>query len=446
VTPADPEDSAGEVPGVSHPRAPLSVRSALGRLDPAARGDAWRAFAGSRALVLGAAALGATIFPFGEASHAAYPTIVHPFESWPLGDLLDFLFSPFIRGDAGWYLRIATEGYDPAGIGGVGASGRPAFFPVYPALLAGLGGFADLGAGVLAGCAISLLSLLGALYILHRLVTLELGPRIARATVLLVAFSPTAYFFSAPYTESLFLLESVGALYCARRGRWMAAGVLGALASGTRNLGVLLVVPLLLLYLYEDRRIGSPAELRRSGLGVLAPRRRLRSSILWLGLTPLGLVAYSLYLRADLGDAQAWRHAQAFFGRPDVVDPIEGIRRGTEAAIDALQGTAPDAFQFPIVLSFCFLVFAGVALVGVVRELPVAYGAYSLSLLLPPLCAPAVENPLGGFPRYALVAFPLFMWLGIVCERRRVTGGVVFAFGALLAILTAGFASHQELT
>ena len=55
--------------------------------------------------------------------------------------------------------------------------------------------------------------------LLHRLAALELGERDARGTVLLVAFVPTAVFFSAVYSESLFLLVSVGAFLAARHGR-----------------------------------------------------------------------------------------------------------------------------------------------------------------------------------------------------------------------------------
>lgn len=420
-------------------------RLLVDRLDPTAARDAWRAWAGSRLLVLAAAAIGAVLFPFGPTAQTASPVFTEPFGSWPLGDLLDFLLGPFIRWDAIWYVQIAHDGYTPDHLSGVTVDARPAFFPVYPMLARLLGGFAGVGAAVVVACAISLVALLATLYLLHRLVTLELGSSAARASVMLLAFSPVAYFLSAPYTESLFLLETVGAFYAARRGRWAVAGALGALASATRGVGVMLLVGLLLLYLYEDRRIGALAADVRRGIGRLGPRRRPGASILWLGLAPLGLVAYSVYLRAEVGDAQAWRHREGFFGRPDLVNPLEGIRRGTEAAFDALRGTAPDDLQFSIVFAWCVLVFALVALVGVFRTLPVAYGVYSLALLVPALCAPYVDAPLANLPRYYLVAFPLYVWLGYACERRGMTDRVVLGFAASLSVLTAGFATWQHV-
>jgi hypothetical protein len=404
------------------------VRRALDRLDPVARRDAWSAWAWSRLVVLAAAAIGATALPYGSASQAGYPGVVHPFGGGAFGELLDFLFSPFIRGDATWYLLIADQGYTPEDFGGGGVQGRPAFFPLYPMLIAGLGGFADLGLSVVVACVISLAALLGALYLLHRLTALELGEGAARATVRLLAFSPVAFFFSAPYTESLFLLLSVASLYAARRDRWALAGVLAALASATRNVGALLIVPLAIMYLYRDGRWVRP-----------------RPSLLWVALAPAGVAAFSAYLKAEVNDLQAWRHAQVHFGRPETVTPLETIDRHLDATVDAIGGSAPGELHLPIVLATCFLVFAAIAVVGVFRSLPIAYGAYSLCLLVPALTLPLNDNPLGGFPRYTLVVFPLFMWLGLRCERSGWTDRAVLGFTALLAVMAAAFASWQQV-
>ena len=57
---------------------------------------------------------------------------------------------------------------------------------------------------------------------------------------MLTAFAPMAFFFSAVYSESLYLALSVGLFLCARNGRWMWVGVLGALAGATRSTGLVL--------------------------------------------------------------------------------------------------------------------------------------------------------------------------------------------------------------
>ena len=376
--------------------------------------------------MLVAAVGGASLFPLSERSSSGFPPITHPFHEWPLGPVLDALFSPFIRGDASWYVLVAHEGYVDPGVQSEGlVQGRPAFFPLYPLLMRALGGFGSFGLAAIAGTLISLAALLGALYLLHRLTALELGPGPARAAVRLLAFAPVAYFLSAPYTESLFLLLTIGSVYAARRGSWAAAGLLAAAASGTRNVGALLVVPLALMYLREHGRPG--------------PR------MLWIALAPAGLVAFSAYLRSEVDDWQAWRHAQGNFGRPETVNPLEGMRQGVAAAWDVVAGTAPDDLRVPILLALAFLVFALVALVGAFRSLPPAYGAYSLALIVPALCLPALDNPLYGFPRYTLVAFPLFMWLGLRLDRAGLTDRAVAVCACLLAVLTAAWATWQPV-
>lgn len=56
---------------------------------------------------------------------------------------------------------------------------------------------------------------------------------------------PGVFFFAAPMTESLFLLQSLLSLYLARKKHWIAACLMGALAAFTRSVGLILFVPVL---------------------------------------------------------------------------------------------------------------------------------------------------------------------------------------------------------
>ncbi len=145
---------------------------------------------------------------------------------------------------------------------------------------------------------------------------LELGRRIAGATVWLLALFPAAVYFGAPYSESLFLLVSVGAFYAARTGRWAWAGALAAAASATRSAGLVLLVPLFLFWL-ESR-----------------PRRP--GALAWLALAPLGLAAYALHLGLAHGDALAFLDAQEAWFR-DFAGPFVGVWDGTTAAWDGVR-------------------------------------------------------------------------------------------------------------
>jgi hypothetical protein len=399
-----------------------------------------RAFLGSRLLVLVAAILGAELLSYGIGIRGADNGIVHPFGHGPLADAVDYVVSPLVRWDAKWYMRIAQNGYQPHL---EAIRGERAFFPVYPLLVRGLGGFAGAGAAVLAAIAVSLAAFAAGLRLLHRLAALDLGPRGADATVMLLAFAPAAYFFSAPYTESLFLLVTVGAFLAARQGRWALAGIAAALASGTRPTGALLIVPLAILYLYGPRADREPAPAREPGWRGLLPHYRVRPDILWLALAPAGVVGYSLYLRHSVGDALAWQHVQPLFGRTSAEWPTEALRQAGDAAFHAVKGDGLDPYRGPILVETAYLALAAVAVVGVFRRLPFAYGTYLVGALVLALYSPAYGEPLRSLPRLLLPVFPLTMWLASWTERRGITRPVVAASAVALVLLTAAFASWR---
>ena len=93
--------------------------------------------------------------------------------------------------DGGWYAAIAEQGYfNPP---------STSFFPLYPILI-WLG--THLGGGTAFwGVVVSMLSLLGALCFCYRIAEDLEDARVARATVLVLAFFPSAFFLNAVYTE-----------------------------------------------------------------------------------------------------------------------------------------------------------------------------------------------------------------------------------------------------
>src|SRR5215210_317854 len=157
--------------------------------------------------------------------------------------IADPVLAPLARWDSVWYLTIADSGYGDS-------SARVAFFPLYPLLIRAVGTVlgGSHAALLIASFVVSLAAFLAALALLHRLTELELGRRLARPTLLLLAVFPAAVYFGAPYSESLFLLLAVGAFYSARSGHWAWAGTCAALASGTRSAGLLLLIPLAMLW------------------------------------------------------------------------------------------------------------------------------------------------------------------------------------------------------
>jgi len=349
----------------------------------------------------------------------------------PLGAFGEALVAPAARWDAVWYLTIAEHGTDRT------RRARRSF-PLYPLLARGAG--AALGSALLGGILVSLLAFGVALYLLRRLTALELGPEAARVAVWGTAAFPGALFFSAVYSEALFLALSVGCVYAARTDRWAWAGVFGLLATGTRSAGIVLLVPLAVL-LWQHRG---------AGLWRRAPR---------VGLVPLGIAAFCGWLALHGAGARAPFDAQAVWFR-ELGMPLSGLWEGAAAAWGGarqlLSGSSARIFfthaggdPFEVarlnVMLFGFLVLALAALAGAIRRLPLAYAAYALAALVLPLSTPVEAQPLMSLPRFVAVLFPLFMWGGWWLARRgrptRVAVGVASTAG--LDVFAAQFATWR---
>jgi hypothetical protein len=435
--------------------------------------ETWRALWLSRLFVWVAGAGTVATLGFGPIRGAFDP----PGVTRGFGRLGDLLAAPVARWDSAWYLVIAHYGYRPE-LGSY-TSARDAFFPLYPL---GLHALSDLGLqAVLAGVLFSLAAFALALYCIHRLTTLELAGSgragsgdIAGLAVLVTALAPMAFYFSAVYSESLYLALSVGLFLCARRGRWAWAGVLGALACATRSTGLVLVLPALMLYLYGPREDRPPdfdsvepsrptgdaraREIRRLGrrLRVGGPRYKLRPDALWLVLLPAGLGLYMAYLGLSGGDTLAPLHAQDVWGR-HFAGPYFGVWDGIKAAFEGARQLLsaqrahvyyPIAAGSPFVAAghnlmlLAFLLAALPLFALALRVLPLAYGVYAIAALALPLSSPPAAQPLMSLPRFLVVLFPLSMafavWLA-AHPRARVPALAMSAL--LMAFFVAQFAT-----
>jgi hypothetical protein len=333
----------------------------------------------------------------------------------------DALVGPGAYWDSTWFLAIARDGYDSAQ--------DPAFFPLYPLLVSAAG--AVTGSAVVGGILVSLACLAGALWLLHRLVALDFGDEVAALTVLLVAVFPAAAFLSAVYSEALFLLLSVAAVYGARTGAWALAGVAGALATATRSAGVVLLVPLGLLW-WRAR-----------------PRRARDAA--WLAAVPLGLAAFCAYLAADGDGALAPFRAQDAWGR-ELTWPFGGAVDGARAAWEgARQIVEGEPRTWPVydpawldVALFGALLATLAAAVGALRRLPAAYSLYAAAALALPLTWPSAGQPLMSLPRFVAVLWPLHLWLALVVVERPAARRAAVAASVLgLAFVSARLATWR---
>jgi hypothetical protein len=322
------------------------------------------------------------------------------------------------RWDTFFYYTIATDGYhwDPA----VFRHYNVVFFPLY-AMLMRWGGAVLGGHPLLAGLIVSLAAFTGALAVLYRLACLDLGEDYAWRVVLLISTFPYALYYSVAYTESLFLLLSVGAFYAMRRRRLGWVAVCGLAAGLTRPNGFWLALPLACLALWPPERASVD--------GASQPVTRLRLALLAACVPIVGVMIFSGYLYWRFGDPIAWVHGQAAWGVPLM-----------------LRAGAPDPGKLPGELAIkpievivwigniAAFVAAVVAIRPVTGRLGLAYGAWIAVNIFPPIAAHLFLS-LG---RFISVLFPFFFWLAIRIPRPRLMR-VAGAFAAGQAVLAIWF-------
>jgi hypothetical protein len=163
--------------------------------------------------------------------------------------------------------------------------------------------------------------------------------------------------------------------------------------------------------------------------------REYRWRVAYLALAPSGLLAYAAYLWWRFGDPFLFYTEQSHWGR-EATGPLDSLlsalSRGGESLgllfsprlwADPSPGRVADALGAAInAYNLVFLGLALALLVAGLRVMPPDFSAYAFLLILPPTLFGAAQIPLMGLPRYVLVAFPLFIVLGVLLEGRRLLG------------------------
>jgi Gpi18-like mannosyltransferase len=325
------------------------------------------------------------------------------------------------RWDTVWYVSIVEDGYAFT----PGEKSSVAFFPLYPLLMAALRPL--ISGPVVAGLLISNLAFLAALILLYRLTESLLESRsTAGRTVFYLAAFPTAFFFSAAYTESLFLLLSVGAAYAAHQRRWGWATLCGILASATRSLGFLVWLIVVFEWLSSHGWTLSTARKPESWQTLRAALRTGWPVLLLICLIPLGLLAYMLYLALTFNDPVAFWSAQAAWGF-ESSNPLAVIIHDMERVA---RGELP-YFTYLNILAFFAVLWLTIP---IARRLGVGYALYTLLSVLVPMFS-RTESLI----RYILVLFPAFIIVGIWGRNRSLDMALRVIWLPFLALFTALF-------
>ncbi len=351
--------------------------------------------------------------------------------------------------DARWYQSIAAQGY----IYTPGHQSSVAFFPTYPMSVRGVGWL--LGGDIrLAGWLVALAAGLAAVVLFTSWVWARLPRPAALTAVAVLMLYPYSFFLYGPMmSDAFFLMLAVGAFVLVERRLFWLAGLVGALATAGRPVGVAVAIGLVVrvLEMLAERRATAPEQAQ-------LPARRWPVHVGWrelfravpavrwreagVLLSGLGLAAWCLYLWTTFGDPLAFNTVQGAPGWYQGTGPKTWFKLVFFGTM--VHGPLDVALRVAAQALMCLI--AVLLLRRVWRLFGWGYLAYSVVVLTIPLLG---TKDFMGTGRYVMAAFPVIAAAGhlLAAARPRWLRPVVLAAGFLgMVVVTFVFATGTSVT
>lgn len=344
-----------------------------------------------------------------------------------------YLNEPFLNAHVSWdseyYLAIAAGGYEdpdigrinasfgnsssgggfwpfiiPANAGGIrGISRSYAFFPFYPFAMRltlpvlSVFGMNPIATASLAGVLVSSLGTLAGMIALYELARAELGDDGGlRAAFYLIIF-PSGFFLAQIYTEGLFVGLAFSSLVLLQRGHRGWAAILAILATYTRAVGVVLVIPLLVSWIREGEWHELDMEWRQIYFKGLPWRA------IWDGLVAVSPILAFFFWRISYYGMAFSKVEEEFFGR-GLLSLGFGFLAWSEA-FRTLFGSNAQAAAYYAVEWGCIVLGLTACILGLRRHPELAWVGLAIVLLS------FTSGPAQGMHRYILGAPPVFLFL-----------------------------------
>ncbi len=300
--------------------------------------------------------------------------------------LSNFLLYPFGNFDGAYYLLIAANGYTV----------NAGFFPLFPLSIhiASLP-FSNLSflltQYILAIFLVSVF-FITALIIFYKLIKLDYKENIAIWSIIFLLIFPTSFFYASIYSEGLFLLLSLSAFYLTRKKRWFLTGIMGALLSATRPVGIVIFPALLYEYFKSEKN---------KSLIKLIP----------IFITPIGLIAYAFYNFQKWGNPFYFIQAQGNFANNRTVDSIILFPQTVFRYLKILVSVNPNIYEWWVAFfELSFFLFALILFyIAWKKKIRISYLIFGVLCFL----IPASSGTFSGIPRYILTIFPIFIALAL---------------------------------
>lgn len=361
---------------------------------------------------------------------------------FPYADILknsglpQWLYS-FANFDGVHYLIIAERGYQTY---------QEAFFPLYPIVIKFLTPAAEHGsvaAFLISGLAASQLLFLGGVILFY---TYSRSVWKNRNTALwscifLLSF-PTAFYFGAVYSESLFLVCAIGYIYAVHKQKYWIASLLGYAAAMTRLIGVFLLLYTVSVLIIPYLQNYMPT--RRAERKIIFNLHKFPSIAAALASPLLGLASYMLYLFYRTGDALYFFSAQPAFGANRSTELIL-LPQVMYRYIKIFTTASPNFQYFVAFVEFVLFMLVMFLLMCEFWKIITNWKrdgiAERTGLLLfstASMILPTLTGTLSSTPRYALMALPIFYTLGTL-QGSWIKSAAAFIFAALQIILLGFF-------
>jgi len=343
-----------------------------------------------------------------------------------LGEALYSMLDIWVMWDSGWYLDIVNNGYQLSAINTGPEAGQAnyAFFPLYPLLTKILGSLL-FGKYIFAGLIISnSFWLMGMIY-LYKLVQIMYGSDEGIQAVKLMIVFPTAFLFSAMFTESLFFAILCAVIYFSYKSDWGLALILAVLLGLTRNVGVFVVIPMFIIYTEKYFE-----EVKLSYKNII--KLLFSPNILSLILVPLSILGFMYYISTLTGNIFSVLEIQGAWGR-EFSNPIINLYHGVIGGFEGL---------FVSLFTIVCLVFY------VLGYSKIPKGLFALGLIMfifPLLNSPQVFHLLS-LPRYILVILPLYIVFATLIKKDTLFEKIILMSCLMLqTFLAIQWTTYQEL-
>jgi len=223
---------------------------------------------------------------------------------------------------------------------------------------------------------------------------------------------PTSFFLGAFYTESLFLILVLNTFIQSHHRNWFRAGLLAALASGTKVVGILLIPSLIIGYFFGEKKLGElindikNKNTRKKLISSLTNKLNLKSvrplSLIIVG--SFGLLSYMFYLWQKFDDPLYFFHVQSEFGggrQENLILYPQVVYRYLKILITARP------------FDFKYLAYIQEFISGTIGLILILYSSKKIKLshlifVLGAFFVPTLTGTFSSMGRYILVCWPIF--------------------------------------